>query len=422
MGEDEDELPRVTGVPVEEDDEEWIPHVSGVPVPAEPEEEGGREELGPSVSAAGTGARVRAGSSDGLRLSLSDLEEVPAPANPPPPLPPLELRASAPKAPLPVRRDRRPGREAPAPPPPPERIDFEAALREPPPRPPVAPSPASAEAGTEPSRPMRWVLLALVLAGLGGTAWLAWGGREPERTAVASTLSAPSVAAAPSAVPAPSLASAAPVPSAAASAGGGESTDSAEPGEPADTAPDRVAPALAEASEGEGADAPRSPRRVRAERPRPSPLARESGGQERGGEDPGASPRAERPSDDLGAIESHSELRREPPPAADRAQAEGNGGTSAAAAVPALADAPSREQVQAALSAVRPAVQACVDGHGTVRVRVSVASSGRVTTALVEDPYWARPPTGSCIARAVRTARFPPFARERFVVLYPFTL
>ena len=88
-----------------------------------------------------------------------------------------------------------------------------------------------------------------------------------------------------------------------------------------------------------------------------------------------------------------------------------------------LPASPSREQVQAALDGVRPQVAACLEGqHATVRVRVTVRGSGRVTTAQVEDSTWARPPHGSCIARAVRHARFPQFADESFVVLYPFQI
>jgi hypothetical protein len=44
-----------------------------------------------------------------------------------------------------------------------------------------------------------------------------------------------------------------------------------------------------------------------------------------------------------------------------------------------------------------------------------------VTTATVNGPF-AGTPTGSCIARAVRAARFPPFAQPRFAVTYPFHL
>ena len=85
-----------------------------------------------------------------------------------------------------------------------------------------------------------------------------------------------------------------------------------------------------------------------------------------------------------------------------------------------LPEEPTRDEVQAALSAIRPAVQSCVTPGAQVRVRITIANSGRVTTAVVEDDYWSRQPHGGCIARAVRTASFPRFARDRFVVVFPF--
>ena len=88
-----------------------------------------------------------------------------------------------------------------------------------------------------------------------------------------------------------------------------------------------------------------------------------------------------------------------------------------------LPDHPSRDDVQSALQGVQGPVRECLGGqHGTVRVRVTVRGSGRVTTALVQDSMWATPPTGSCIARAVRGARFPQFSEDSFVVLYPFQI
>jgi hypothetical protein len=54
-------------------------------------------------------------------------------------------------------------------------------------------------------------------------------------------------------------------------------------------------------------------------------------------------------------------------------------------------------------------------------VTVTFASSGRVTTANVAPPF-AGTPTGSCIARAVRSATVPPFSRPTFQVNYPFAL
>jgi len=87
-----------------------------------------------------------------------------------------------------------------------------------------------------------------------------------------------------------------------------------------------------------------------------------------------------------------------------------------------LPETPSRDDVAAALTAVQPAVVACAAGEGgSVQVRVTVGSSGRVRTALVSGDFVGTP-VGSCIARAVRTARTPPFAAESFSVTYPYAL
>ncbi|AKF07034.1 hypothetical protein [Sandaracinus amylolyticus] len=83
---------------------------------------------------------------------------------------------------------------------------------------------------------------------------------------------------------------------------------------------------------------------------------------------------------------------------------------------------PDRGAVLAAIQAVEPAVRACAEAeHGVASVRIVVAGTGRVTTATVGGQF-AGTPVGSCVARAVRTARFPRFASERFEVTYPFQL
>ncbi|UJR80383.1 hypothetical protein [Sandaracinus amylolyticus] len=83
---------------------------------------------------------------------------------------------------------------------------------------------------------------------------------------------------------------------------------------------------------------------------------------------------------------------------------------------------PDRGAVLAAIQAVEPAVRACAEAeHGVASVRIVVANTGRVTTATVGGQF-AGTPVGSCVARAVRTARFPRFASERFEVTYPFQL
>jgi hypothetical protein len=79
----------------------------------------------------------------------------------------------------------------------------------------------------------------------------------------------------------------------------------------------------------------------------------------------------------------------------------------------------SREQVIAAMKHVQPAVSACFHGTtGTVMADVTIIGrTGRVTTAQVSGQNGA---IGSCIARAIRGASFPPFKAETLNIRYPF--
>lgn len=86
-----------------------------------------------------------------------------------------------------------------------------------------------------------------------------------------------------------------------------------------------------------------------------------------------------------------------------------------------LSETPSREAVRDALDGVAPQVYACYgeEEHGLAEVAVIVAGSGRVTTCTVSGRF-AGTPVGSCIARAVRGARFPAFSQPRFEVHYEY--
>ncbi|MDD9933540.1 MAG: hypothetical protein OXT09_08055, partial [Myxococcales bacterium] len=87
-----------------------------------------------------------------------------------------------------------------------------------------------------------------------------------------------------------------------------------------------------------------------------------------------------------------------------------------------LPDTPSRDAVVAALSKVQRAVRACAPGQrGVAQVDLTVSGVGKVTHAIVGGDF-AGTPEGSCIARAVRGARFTPFKQPRFRVVYPFSL
>jgi hypothetical protein len=87
-----------------------------------------------------------------------------------------------------------------------------------------------------------------------------------------------------------------------------------------------------------------------------------------------------------------------------------------------LPDTLSTSQVVNVMSAIAGRVRRCGDGTpGTVTVNVTIASSGRVTASTVTGDF-AGTPVGSCAARTVRAATFPPFRQPSMSVRYPFPL
>jgi hypothetical protein len=69
----------------------------------------------------------------------------------------------------------------------------------------------------------------------------------------------------------------------------------------------------------------------------------------------------------------------------------------------------SSDDIKHAMTAVAAQVRACFDGTpGPAAVRVSVAPSGRIEEVTVTGAL-AGTPVGTCVERAVRTARFPPW-------------
>lgn len=88
-----------------------------------------------------------------------------------------------------------------------------------------------------------------------------------------------------------------------------------------------------------------------------------------------------------------------------------------------LQDRPSRNDVLQALNKVKSAVSACGGGQsGVATTAITVSgSNGRVTSANVSGPF-AGTPVGSCVARAVRRARFPKFKQSTFSVTFPFRI
>ena len=96
--------------------------------------------------------------------------------------------------------------------------------------------------------------------------------------------------------------------------------------------------------------------------------------------------------------------------------------TKAPAAEIALPEVPSRAEVSAGFDAVRGALATCAAGkHGVVDIDATVSGAGRVTYALIAGVFKGSP-EGSCMARAVRAARFPQFSRASLKVSYPVAL
>jgi hypothetical protein len=159
-------------------------------------------------------------------------------------------------------------------------------------------------------------------------------------------------------------------------------------------------------------------------KPKKEPPAEPAKAEPRGGTDidtllgskPAKQPAKSRSIDDLlsGAVDKNAPPRGAPAPAPAPAAAAEAGGSD-------LPEAPSRDETLAAMRGVESAVRACAAGQsvqGTAEVQMTVSgSTGRVTTANVNGITGA---VGSCIARAVRSAKFPHFTKPTFAIKYPY--
>ena len=87
-----------------------------------------------------------------------------------------------------------------------------------------------------------------------------------------------------------------------------------------------------------------------------------------------------------------------------------------------MPEQPTRSQVVERLESVRSSVRACAAGRsGVADLDITIAHTGSVMHVLVGGDF-AGTTEGSCIARAVRTARFPTFKQERFRLLFPYAI
>ena len=97
---------------------------------------------------------------------------------------------------------------------------------------------------------------------------------------------------------------------------------------------------------------------------------------------------------------------------------------AAAAADSSLPETPSRDDVLAAMRGVTADVKACAEGQtlteSTATVAITViGATGRVQSVRVTGNQGA---VGTCIARAVRGASFPKFAKSQQTINFPFKL
>jgi hypothetical protein len=159
-----------------------------------------------------------------------------------------------------------------------------------------------------------------------------------------------------------------------------------------------------------------------------------------------AEPAKEAPSADEAAHAARQEerdrRRRERDEARATAAAQAPAGEGAPAAAPAAAEAkpaaseakpapaadgavpsqPTRDQVVAAMNGVLPRIQECVgDKHGQANVTITVRAAGFVSYAIVAGTFVGTP-EGSCIARVVKEAQFPPFGEPFIRITYPYQL
>lgn len=173
-------------------------------------------------------------------------------------------------------------------------------------------------------------------------------------------------------------------------------TTEPEPPAPAATVADVPTPSVPRA------EAPRRARRDRDEPAAPVAVRRPS-------EAPMA---ARRPTDDAPDIGRLLDLDARPDPTPRREPDAPRGPVT-----------PSRSNVTSAMASVAGAVRACGNGaRGMAPVRlVFRGDTGRVTSAEVNAPSLP-PEVRSCIARAARGARVPPFTQDTFRVDYPFSL
>lgn len=91
------------------------------------------------------------------------------------------------------------------------------------------------------------------------------------------------------------------------------------------------------------------------------------------------------------------------------------------------AEALDRQNVVEAMSALRPAIDACYARYripGLAVVDVTIAPAGIIARATIgyASDFGADSPTAACVVRAVYGARFAPFEGAAQTLAYPFVV
>lgn len=89
-----------------------------------------------------------------------------------------------------------------------------------------------------------------------------------------------------------------------------------------------------------------------------------------------------------------------------------------------LPESLTKSQIQGGMRKTKTRVQACYDRFkvpGLARVSITIGRGGRVSSAKVKGVF-AGTPTGDCVKKATRSARFPKFKGSPITITYPFIL
>lgn len=117
---------------------------------------------------------------------------------------------------------------------------------------------------------------------------------------------------------------------------------------------------------------------------------------------------------------AHKPRAASTPAAATEPSAQRQGAEPSAAVAAQLPVQPTRAEVRASMESMRGALQSCAGGaHGEILSKLTVSADGRVMHSLIQGAFVGTP-QGSCMARALRGAKFPPFSGPSLNVGYPY--